>query len=165
MASLYELSAGYVTLLDAYDTAETDQEREDILELLSAAEGDIESKAENYAKVIRMKEEEAKAFKAEADRLNKRKQAAENMVERLKAALLDNMKLTGAKEIKTSIGKWRVQMNPVSADVQDWTKVPMEFRTPQPDKVDKPSLIRRHKETGELFDGVEFKQTESIRFR
>ena len=165
MASLYELSAGYVTLLDAYDTAETDQEREDILELLSAAEGDIESKAENYAKVIRMKEEEAKAFKAEADRLNKRRQAAENMVERLKAALLDNMKLTGAQEIKTSIGKWKIQMNPMSADVQDWTKVPMEFRIPQPDKVDKPSLIKRHKETGELFDGVEFKQDMGIRFR
>ena len=165
MASLYELSAGYALLLDEYDAAETDEEREQILAMLAESEGDIEDKAESYAKVIRMKEEEAKAFKAEADRLTARRQAAENMVKRLKDALLGAMVLTGTSEINTSIGKWRVQMNPMSADVQDWRKVPMEFRTPQPDKVDKPSLIKRHKETGELFDGVEFKQEQGIRFR
>jgi seryl-tRNA synthetase len=165
MASLYELSAGYATILDAYDTAETNEERKELLTMLEIAGEDINDKAEAYAKIIRMKEEEAKAFKAEADRLTNRKQAAENMVARLKAALLDSMKLTGQTEIKTSIGKWRVQMNPVSADVTDWTKVPMEFRTPQPDKVDKPSLIKRYKETGEVFEGVEFKQEQGIRFR
>jgi hypothetical protein len=165
MASLYELSAGYALLLDEYDAAETDEEREKILAMLAESEGDITDKAESYAKVIRMKEEEAKAFKAEADRLTARRQAAENMVKHLKDALLGSMVLTGTSEINTSIGKWRVQMNPMSADVQDWTKVPMEFRTPQPDKVDKPSLIKRHKETGELFDGVEFKQEQGIRFR
>ena len=165
MASLYELAAGYATLINAYDNAETPEERENIMEMLESAEGDIEGKAENYAKVIRMKEEEAKAFKAEIDRMTARKRAAENMVERLKAALLDAMKLTETQEIKTSIGKWRVQMNPVSAEVTDWTKVPIEFRTPQPDKVDKPSLIKRYKETGEVFEGVEFKQEQGIRFR
>lgn len=165
MASLYELSAGYATILDAYDAAETNEERKELLTMLEIAGEDINDKAEAYAKIIRMKEEEAKAFKAEADRLTNRKQAAENMVARLKSALLDSMKLTGQTEIKTSIGKWRVQMNPVSADVTDWTKVPMEFRTPQPDKVDKPSLIKRYKETGEVFEGVEFKQEQGIRFR
>ena len=165
MASLYELSAGYVTLLDAYDTAETDQEREDILELLSAAEGDIESKAENYAKVIRMKEEEAKAFKAEADRLTERRQAAEHMAKRLKAAMLDAMKLTNMPEIKTSIGKFRLQMNPWSCEVTDWTQVPTEYRTPQPDKVDRKGLVDHFKATGEMIDGVEFRQEQGIRFR
>ena len=129
MASLYELSAGYASLIDAYDAAETDEEREDILGMLSAAEGDIADKAEAYAKIIRMKDEEAKGFKAEADRLTKRKQAAENMVTRLKAALLDAMKLTGQTKIKTSIGGWRVQMNPMSCDVTDPDKIPQEWHT------------------------------------
>ena len=84
---------------------------------------------------------------------------------RLKNAMLDAMKLTNTPKIQTSIGKWVLQTNPMSADVLDWTKVPMEFREPQPDKVDKPSLIKRHKETGELFEGVEFKQEQGIRFR
>lgn len=165
MASLYELSAGYASLIDAYDAAETEEEREDILGMLSAVEGDIADKAEAYAKIIRMKDEEAKGFKAEADRLTKRKQAAENMVTRLKAALLDAMKLTGQTEIKTSIGGWRVQMNPMSCDVTDPDKVPERFHVPQPDKIDKAAMIREHKATGEEFDGAEFKQETGIRFR
>ena len=165
MASLYELSAGYATLVDAYDTAETDEERENILAILADAEGDIEAKAENYAKLIRMKEEEAKAFKSEVDRLTARKRAAENLVARLKSALLDSMKLTGKGEIKTSIGKWRVQMNPVSCEVVNIDKVPMEYHIKQEDKVDKKSLIDHYKQTGELIDGVEFKQEQGIRFR
>ena len=165
MASLYELSAGYATLVDAYDTAETDQEREDILNLLAEAEGDIEGKAENYAKLIRMKEEEAKAFKAEADRLTKRRQAAENLVSRLKAGMLDSMKLTGATEIKTSIGKWRVQLNPVSCEVVNIDAVPMQYHIKQEDKIDRKGLIDHYKQTGELVAGVEYKQEPGIRFR
>lgn len=165
MANLYELSAGYATLLDAYDAAESDEERDDILAILTQTEGAIEDKAENYAKVIRMKEEEAKAFKAEADRLTKRRQAAENMAGRLKAAMLDAMKLTNSTEIKTSIGKWRVQMNPVSCEVVDIDKVPMMYHIKQDDKVDKKTLIDHYKMTGELISGVEFKQEMGVRFR
>lgn len=165
MASLYELSAGYALLLDEYDAAETDEEREKILAMLAEADGDITDKAESYAKVIRMKEEEAKAFKAEADRLTARRQAAENMVKRLKDALLGSMVLTGTSEIKTSIGKWKVAMNPLSCDVVDIDKVPMEYHIKQEDKIDKKGLIAHYKETGEIINGVEFKQEQGIRFR
>lgn len=165
MANLYELSAGYATLIDAYDTAETDEEREDILAMLAEAEGNIADKAEAYAKVIRMKEEEAKAFKAEADRLTARRQAAENMVKRLKAALLDAMRLTDTQEINTSIGKWKVQMNPWSCEVVDIDKVPMEFHIKQEDKIDKKGLLAKFRADGEIIDGVMFTQEQGIRFR
>lgn len=165
MANLYELSAGWVSLLDAYDAAETDEEREDILKMLTDTQDDIADKAEAYAKVIKIKEAEADAFGAEAARLTARKKAAENVVKRLKESLLDAMKLTGTDEIKTSIGKWRVQNNPWSAEVVDWTRVPIEFRVPQPDKVDSRALISRFKETGEVIEGVVFKQDRGIRFR
>lgn len=165
MASLYEISAGYASLVDAYDQAETEEEREAILVLLAQAEGDLADKSENYARLIRMKEEEAKSFKSEIDRLTTRKQAAENMVKRLKAAQLEAMQLTGAGEIATSIGKWKVQKNPISCDVTDPEKVPARFHIAQPDKIDKAAMIREHKETGEIFDGAEFKQTLSARFR
>ena len=165
MASLYDISAGYASLIDAYDNAETDEEREGIIAMLATAEGEITEKAENYARVIRMKEEEAKAFKAEADRLTKRRQAAENMVARLKDALLGAMALTGTQEIKTSIGKWRLQMNPLSCDVVDIEKVPMQYHIKQEDKIDKKSLLADYKATGEIIDGVVFKQEQGIRFR
>lgn len=165
MASLYELSSAYASLIDAYDTSDSDEEREEVLAMLAAAEGDISDKAEAYAKVIRMKEEEAKAFKAEADRLTKRRQAAESMVSRLKSALLDAMKMTDTQEIKTSIGKWKIQNNPLSCEVVDINKIPMQYHIKQDDKIDKKGLIDYYKQTGELVDGVEFKQTEGIRFR
>ena len=165
MASLYDITAGYASLIDAYDNADSDEEREGIIAMLASAEGEITEKAENYARVIRMKEEEAKAFKAEADRLTKRKQAAENMVARLKDALLGAMALTGTQEIKTSIGKWRLQLNPLSCDVVDIEKVPMQYHIKQEDKIDKKSLLADYKATGEIIDGVVFKQEQGIRFR
>ena len=165
MASLYDITAGYASLIDAYDNADSDEEREGIIAMLASAEGEITEKAENYARVIRMKEEEAKAFKAEAERLTKRKQAAENMVARLKDALLGAMALTGTQEIKTSIGKWRLQLNPLSCDVVDIEKVPMQYHIKQEDKIDKKSLLADYKATGEIIDGVVFKQEQGIRFR
>ena len=165
MASLYDITAGYASLIDAYDNADSDEEREGIIAMLATAEGEISDKAENYARVIRMKEEEAKAFKSEIDRLTARKRAAENMVARLKDALLGAMTLTGTQEIKTSIGKWRVQMNPLSCDVVDIDKVPMQYHIKQEDKIDKKGLIDYYKQTGEIIDGVTFKQEQGIRFR
>jgi len=165
LANLYELSASYAFLIDAYDNAETQEDRDAYLAMLAEAEGDIEDKAENYAKVIRMKQAEAEAFKQEAERLTARRQAAENMVKRLKEALLDAMKLTGKNELPTSIGKWRLQMNPVSCEVTDAGKVPKEYHIPQEDKIDRKGLIDYYKQTGKLIDGVIFTQEPGIRFR
>ena len=137
MASLYELSAEYAALIDAYDGADTQEERDELIAAIANAGGSIVEKAEAYAKIIRIKESEAKGFKDEADRLTGKKQAAENMAKRLKDAMLGAMVLTGADEINTSIGKWRVQMNPVSCDVVDVEKVPMEYHIKQDDKIDK----------------------------
>lgn len=165
MANLYELSAEYAAMLDAYDGADTDEDKEAIMEALTAMGENIVVKGEAYAKIIRMKQEEAKAFKAEADRLTNKRRAAENMVERLKAAILDAMKLMDVNEIPTSIGKWRVQMNPVSCEVVDIDKVPMEYHIKVVDKIDKAGLIKAYKATGELVDGVEFTQEPGIGFK
>ena len=165
MASLYELSAGYASLLDAYDAAETDEEREDILAMLATAEGDIADKAEAYAKIIKNKAADANAYREEAKRLTKLAQYAENVTERLKSALFDAMKLTDTQEIKTSIGKWRRQMNPPSCEVLDVDLVPKQYRTPQPDKVDRKAILDAFKQTGEIPSGVEIKREEGVRFR
>lgn len=165
MASLYELSAEYAALIDAYDGAETQDERDELIAAIANASGSIIEKAEAYAKIIRIKESEAKGFKEEADRLTAKKQAAENMAKRLKEAMLGAMLLVEADEINTSIGKWRVQMNPVSCDVVDIDKVPMEYHIHQEDKIDKKGLIDYYKKTGEIIDGVEFRQEQGIRFR
>jgi hypothetical protein len=152
-------------VLNAIEMAETQEEAQELLDELAAIGDDLDNKAEQYIRIIKVKEAEAEGFKAEADRLTKKRKAAENVTERLKTAMLDVMKVTGRTEIPTSIGKWKIQTNPMSCDVTDPDKVPQRFHVPQPDKIDKAAMIREHKATGEIFDGAEFKQEQGIRFR
>ena len=165
MASLYEISAEYAAFLEAYESASCEEEAAEILQSLVDIHGSLEEKAENYAKLIKNVEADAKAFKDESDRLDKKAKVAKNFAERLKGAMLDAMKLTDTKEIPTSIGKWKTQLNPMSCDVTDPDKVPERFHVKQPDKIDKAAMIREHKATGEMFEGAEFKQEVGVRFR
>lgn len=165
MASLYELSAEYAAFLDAYNRAECEEEAEEILQSLMDIHGAMEEKAEGYIRVIKNVQSDIEGYKAEAKRLTAKAKSGENLVERLKGAMLDAMKMTGTQSIKTSIGKWSTQMNPLSCDVIDPEKVPERFHVPQPDKIDKAAMIREHKATGEIFDGAEFKQEMGVRFR
>ena len=165
MATLYELSAGYASLLDMYDQAETEDERAEILDMLAGAEGDITEKAEAYARIMKNKQAEADAFKAEADRLTQKRRAAEAVVDRLKDAIGTAMQITGAKEIGTTIGKWRLQDNPWSCEVLDVNAVPEEWHIKMEDRIDRAGLVRHFKETGEVIDGVEFRRSTGARFR
>ena len=165
MASLYEISAEYAAFLEAYESASCEEEAAEILQSLVDIHGSLEEKAENYAKLIKNVKADAKAFKDESDRLDKKWKVAKNFAERLEGAMLDAMKLTGTKEIPTSIGKWKTQLNPMSCDVTDPDKVPERFHVKQPDKIDKAAMIREHKATGEMFEGAEFKQEMGVRFR
>ena len=163
--TLYELSAEMAGYINAYDAAETDEERAEIAQSLVDLHGEITDKADGYAKVMRNKMAEAEALKKEAKRLTDKAKAAENLAERLKQVMFDAMKLTGQTEIPTSIGKWRVQNNPWSCEVVDIDKVPMQYHIKQEDKIDKKGLLAHYKATGELIEGCEFKAETGIRFK
>ena len=165
MASLYEISAEYAGYLDAYDNAQTEEDAAGALQALVDLQGAMEVKAENYIRLIKNVEADAEAFKKESDRLAEKAKAKKNFAARLKQAMLDAMKLTDTPTIQTSIGKWRLQPNPYKCEVTDWTKIPQEFRTPQPDKVDSKGIIAHFKATGEVFDGCEVKQEIGVRFQ
>ena len=90
MATLYDLSKTYSDLLFMYDAAEDDETRDRLLESLASVGDSLTDKADAYARIIRNKDAEAKALKAEADRLTEKRKAAEAAVTRLKAAMLDD---------------------------------------------------------------------------
>lgn len=162
---MYDLTDAYVSLLALYDDAESEEERERIMAQLLAVGDDIADKAENYARLAKNKEAEAAAYDAEIKRLTAKKKAAENVVTRTKENLLFAMEVAGAKEISTSIGKWRVQANPLSVNVLDESKVPERFLIAQAPKIDRRAIIAEFKETGELMDGIVIEQNMSVRFR
>ena len=165
MATLYELTSDYQKLLIEYEYSETEAERLDVMERIDALQEDIGDKAEAYARIMKNLQADADMYSTEADRLAKKAKAAKAAVDGLKQRLLTAMETFGATEIKTSIGKWRTQMNPWSCEVTDADSVPAEYHVPQPDKIDRQSIIKHFKETGEILPGCEMIQTTGIRFR
>lgn len=165
MATLYELTDEYLAALSALDAAETDEEEAAAWAALDGIEGDITDKAEAYAKILQIKQAEARAFAAEKTRLMACQRAAENAVEGLKARLLDSMQRLGIRDIQTGIGKWRIQLNPPKCEVTDAGAVPQEYHIPQPDAIDRQGILKHYRATGELLPGVEITQAESLRFR
>ena len=64
---LYELTEQYDGVMNLLYDGETDEQT--ILDTLESIEGEIEDKADNYAKIIKTMTAEAEAIKSEEDRI------------------------------------------------------------------------------------------------
>ena len=69
--TLYELTGVYAELMEQYQTAETDEEAEQIWQQIDGLACDITTKADAYARVMKNKLADAAGYQAEADRLAK----------------------------------------------------------------------------------------------
>ena len=165
MANLYELIGIYEDFSRMYNQAETDEELLEAERYLIEAEVDLTEKAENIARLIKNFEAEREAFKKESDRLAAKAKSFDNKVTSLKRYLQDNLEVAGIDKVKGELFTVSVQNNPISLDLSTTEHIPDEFkRVPEP-VVNKRELLKHIKETGEVFEGVEVKQTRSIRIR
>ena len=165
MARMYDLTAQWAALVDAYEAAEDADERAEALEALEGIEADMSDKADAIARIVRNYRAEVEGLKAEEQRLAMKRRNRENAIERLQHVMLDAMQATGAEKVQTSIGAWRVQANPWSCEVTDEAAVPEEWHIKVEDRIDKRGLVEHFKATGEMVDGVEYRQTMGVRFR
>lgn len=166
MKNLYELTNDYIQLYEMLEAgAETPEDEAAIIAAIEETGANLADKADAYARIIKNLAIQAEGFKAEANRLKAHQKACENGIERLKANMLLTMQTLGADKLKTSIGTWSVQKNPWSCEVTDLEKVPFEFLIFQQPTVDKKAILAAFKETGEVFDGVDIRQSEGVRFR
>ena len=165
MARMYELTGAWLQAVDAYDMAEDADERAEALEALEGIEAEMTDKADAIARIVRNYRAEVEGLKAEEQRLALKRRSRENAIERLQRVMLDAMQATGAEKVQTSIGAWRVQANPWSCEVTDLASVPEEWHIKVEDKIDRAGLVRHFRETGEMVDGVEYRQTMGVRFR
>ena len=124
---LYELTDAYVSLLNEYDEAQTDEDRAGIIAQIEEVEQDIATKGENYARLIKNATSDSDALADEIKRLQAKKAASDNFVKRLKENLMFAMGIAGATEIKTTIGKWYIQKNPPKVTITDEMMVPARF--------------------------------------
>lgn len=161
MATLYELTGQYKQLLDMAETEELDKQL--IADTLEALEGEIETKADGYAKIIRELEGKAELLKSEIDRLSNRKTAIENNIKSMKEALQNAMYITGKVKFKTNLFNFGIQKNPPKLVIDKPEEIPEEFLIPQPPKVDNAKLKEILKEKELPFAHLE--QSESLRIR
>lgn len=168
MATLYELTGQMQALLALMEDPDTDpQIIEDSLEAVS---GEIEAKADGYARVRAELMFTSAALKAEIDRLTARKRSIDKNVERI----MDNLKMamisTGKTKFKTDLFSFGLQKNPprMVKDVEDYRKYPPELRIqrdPEVDWVKVREYLNDPDEYPFLKDLVHMEQGQSVRIR
>lgn len=128
MKPLYELADWYLQLLDIMDDPDVDPGTFDIM--FKRINDDIETKADNYAKIIRNMESQLEGIKAEKKRLIARQAIIEKNVARLKDDLQKAMIATGKRKFKTDLFSFGIQKNggalPIIVDV-DCSELPDEL--------------------------------------
>lgn len=133
---LYELTEQWDAVFNMMEDGETDEQV--IFDTLESIEGEIEDKADNYAKIIRNLQANADALKAEEERLYRRRKSAENHIQKLKDTLQANLEFIGKTKFKKDLFSFSVSKNggkqPLSI-TENLDEIPGKYLIPQPPKV------------------------------
>lgn len=161
--TLYELTQEYANLLAMAEDEDLDEQT--LADTFEGLEGEIEDKADGYAKVIAELKMQGEGLQKEIDRLTKMKKSLEGNIERMKKTLEFAMIATGKKKFKTPLFSFWIQKNTPSLklDVVD-EAVPAKYHIPQPDKIDR-EAIKKDLKNGADIDWAHMEQSESIRIR
>lgn len=109
MSTLYKLTEQFEQLLGLISQGEYTEE--ELTDTLEGIEGEIEVKADGYAKVIKEIEGNVAVIKTEIARLNSKKASLENSVKTLKQSLEMAMRATGKTKFKTDLFSFNIQKN------------------------------------------------------
>lgn len=159
MATLYELTEQAARLYDLLQSEEIDEQTySDTLEAMETAE-----KVESYCKIIKQFQNDIEMYKSEVERLTARRKTAENAVDRMKAALLAFMQLSGQDKIKA--GTFAVSTATTQAvNITDEKAIPCIYLVEQPPKIDKAGIKKAIKD-GETVAGAELVNNTGVRIR
>lgn len=109
MASIYDITGRAVALNEMANDEEV--ELEVFRDTLEAIEGEFDDKIESYCKVLKNIEGEAAAITEEVKRLNAKKKAIENNVDRMKKVMFDAMKVMNKESAGGAVLKAKIQKN------------------------------------------------------
>lgn len=160
MVSLYEMEQQYQELLD--DMSGSPEDLEAWNALLDELTGSIDVKVTNIAMVVKQLESEKEAIAAEVRRLQDKKKTRENKVDRLKAYMLEGMRLAGIQKTTDVRAAVRIQKNPPKLHILNEEDIPSVYFTPQRPKLDTSSIKDALKD-GDDIPGVELVQEEGVR--
>lgn len=159
--NLFELTENYVKFFTEFESA--DEVTEEMQEMADNLNVEIEEKCDNYAKMIRNMEADIEAFKNQEKIFNEKRKSAENKVKWLKQNLQASMELQNRKKVKTDLFSFNIQKNAPSLEIRDEKNIDDSYYVIER-KLNKKELLSDIKE-GLIVDGVELKQSESLRIR
>lgn len=145
--TLYDIQGEYLRLYELATTMEDITAFSDTLEGLN---GELEVKAKGYIEVMKQLEMEQNECEAVIEKFRAKKEARENAVKRMKAAIYDAMNIAGLKEIEAGDYKIKVVNNGGKEPLVIDGEVPESFYKLKYE-VDK-ELIRKALDKGEVLD-------------
>ena len=159
MATLFEMTQQAHDLYELLQGEIIDEQTfKDTLEAIGT-----EEKIEGYCQVIKNLQADLDMFKAEADRIADRMKPIKNNIDRMKESLLAFLKVSGQDKVKA--GTFAVSIGTSKAtNILDEALIPTEYKTPQPDKIDK-TAIKKAIESGLTVAGAEIIINEGVRIR
>lgn len=162
MANLYELTSNYEYVLNMLCDEDIDEQM--VFDTLESIEGEIEDKADGYAKIIKELESKAKIRKEEAKRLTDSAKVFENRIKSLKQNLYFAMKTIGKTKFSTNLFNFSIVTNGGKQALTIDGDVPKEYtKTIIENDTDK---IREALEKGENLEFAHFEpRSESLRIK
>ena len=138
--TLYEITQDYLQIQHMMEDPDLDPKT--LADTMEGIEGELEVKADGYAKVIRNMESDISAIKAELTRLSDRKKTIEKNIQTLKLALQKAMEITGKTKFKTELFSFGVRNNApaVVIDEQYIENIPTEYLRIKEPEIDKTKL-------------------------
>lgn len=162
--TIYELTADFLRIQEMMENPELDPEF--LADTMEAVDGELEVKAENYAKVMKNLDGDIEALDNEIRRLTSRKKALENNIKNMKMALQSMMTITGKTKFKTDLFSFGIQKNAPSVVIDtDINNLPTEFLKFREPEVDKTKLKEALKNGEDLSGYCHLEQSESLRIR
>lgn len=161
--TLYELTGQFKGLLEMIEQGDVSPEA--LKDTLEGLDGEIEVKADGYAKVIKELDGQALIIKAEIDRLSSRKSSFESHIRALKESLQASMESTGKTKFKTNLFSFGIQKNPSRLIIDNQNEIPEKYLIPQEPRIDNASIRTYLSDTGVVPTYAHLEQSESLRIR
>jgi len=163
MPPLYELTKEFQQIVDQYNSAQTQEELDQIEKVLGDLQISLNDKAIAVGHFVTNTQGDILAIDAEIERLAKMKKSRENAVKFFKGYLQTNMTIVGLKKVESPTLKILIQKNPPSVVIIDEEQIPEKYiRTKVVKSVNKIQIIADWKETGVGVAGTEVAQGERL---
>ncbi len=150
---LYEITNGFMKLLDDKETEElTEEEKTQIGMQLAEA---LQTKSANIIAYYQEQDTILNAIDEQIKRLQEYKKITKNRIDSYKNYVKSNMELLGIEKIQTELGTLSIAKSPLSVEVLDIEKIPDEYKTVVTEvKPDKKKILDNFKATGEIISGT-----------